>query len=75
MFSFFPDFYHDELVYRLLSRSYVKTGFTSYTFAEKNLYEIKAVKPHIVFINELKTDVLKVNNSIEIFKYLLPLLS
>ena len=60
MISFFPDFYPDELVYSLLSRYYVKTGYTSYIFAAEDLYEKKTVKPDIEFINQLKTDVLEV---------------
>lgn len=60
MISFFPDFYPDELVYSLLSRYYVKTGYTSYIFAAEDLYEKKSVKPDIEFINQLKIDVLEV---------------
>ena len=52
----FPAFYPDELVYSLLARYYVRTGYLAYSYAAEDLYVHKYTVPDMEFINELKTD-------------------
>jgi hypothetical protein len=48
----FPSFYPDELVYSLLARYYVKSGYMRYTFAAQDLFASKTVRPNIEFVNQ-----------------------
>lgn len=48
----FPLFYPDELVYSLLARYYVKSGYMRYTFAAQDLFASKTVRPDIEFVNQ-----------------------
>lgn len=48
----FPLFYPDELVYSLLARYYVKSGYMRYTFAAQDLFASKTVTPDIEFVNQ-----------------------
>lgn len=47
----FTSFYPDELVYSLLARYYVKSGYMRYTFAAQDLFASKTVRPNIEFVN------------------------
>lgn len=47
----FPSFLPDELVYSLLARYYVKSGYIRYTFAAEDLFQSKTIRPDIEFIN------------------------
>ena len=47
----FPVFYPDELVYSLLARYYVRSGYMRYTFAAEDLFQSKTVRPDIEFVN------------------------
>lgn len=47
----FPLFYPDELVYGLLARYYVKSGYMRYTFAAQDLFALKTARPDIEFVN------------------------
>ena len=47
----FPIFYPDELVYSLLARYYVRSGYVRYTFAAEDLFQSKTVRPDIEFVN------------------------
>lgn len=47
----FPLFYPDELVYSLLARYYVKSGYMRYTFAVQDLFALKTARPDIEFVN------------------------
>lgn len=60
MITFFPNFYPDELLYSLLSRYRLKSGYPAYIFAAEDLYENKLVKPDIEFLNPLKKEVLDI---------------
>lgn len=56
MIAQFPTFYPDELVYSLLARYYVRTGYLAYTYAAEDLYVHKYTVPDMEFINELTPD-------------------
>lgn len=47
----FPSFLPDELVYSLLARYYVKSGYIRYTFAAEDLFQSKTIRPDIEFVN------------------------
>lgn len=48
----FPSFYPDELVYSLLARYYVQSGYIRYTFAAEDLFWSKTVRPDVEFVNQ-----------------------
>ena len=52
----FPSPYPDELLYSLLARYYVKTGYTAYTFAAEELFQSKTIRPDMEFINAFTPD-------------------
>lgn len=56
MMAQFPAFYPDELVYSLLARYYVRTGYLAYSYAAEDLYVHKYTVPDMEFINELRLD-------------------
>ncbi len=47
----FPYFYPDELVYSLLARYYVRSGYIKYAFAAEDLFQTKTVRPDIELVN------------------------
>lgn len=59
MIPFFPEAYPDELLYSLLARYYVKSGYLSFAYAVEDLYVHPYTRPDIEFINELRPEVLK----------------
>ena len=52
MIAQFPSFYPDELVYSLLARYYVQSGYMRYTFVAEDLFQSKIVRPDIEFVNQ-----------------------
>lgn len=56
MIAQFPAFYSDELVYSLLARYYVHTGYLAYRYAAEDLYVHPYTVPDMEFINELRAD-------------------
>ena len=59
-FAFFPEIYPDELVYSLLARYYVKSGYLTLAYALEDLYVHKYTTPDTEFLNEFRPDVVKV---------------
>ncbi|MBQ7065290.1 MAG: TniQ family protein [Lachnospiraceae bacterium] len=53
----FPEIYPDELVYSVLARFYVRTGYLTYIFCAEELLVNKRVRPDIEFINDLKPEI------------------
>ena len=51
MITYFPEFYHDELVYSLLSRYYAKSDYLAYIYAAEDLFVSKTVRPDMEFVN------------------------
>lgn len=47
----FPSVYPDELLYSLLARYYVRSGYMRYTFVAEDLFQSKTVRPDIEFAN------------------------
>lgn len=58
MIAQFPDFYPDELVYSVLARYYMQSGYIRYTFAAEDLFQSKTVRPDIEFVNLYTQDAL-----------------
>ena len=59
MITYFPAIYPDELVYSLLSRFYLQSGYLSYTYAAEDIYAYKQVRPDHYFINLLHPEMQK----------------
>ena len=60
MIAFFPSIYPDELLYSVLSRYYIKSGYTTYTCVADDLYTKRTTRPDIEFLNHFTDDALKV---------------
>ena len=54
----FPELYPDELVYSVLARYYVHSGYPAYIFCAEDIFVNKRVKPDIEFFNVMKPEVL-----------------
>lgn len=59
MISCFTTIYPDELLYSLLARYYIKSGYAAYIFAAEDLYTSRTVRPNIEFINKFNSDALQ----------------
>ena len=59
MIAVFPTVYPDELLYSQLARFYARSGFPGYTFAAEDLFENKAVRPDIEFLNAYTPEALR----------------
>ena len=60
MIGFFPSLYPDELVYSVLARYYVRTGYGVYRSVSEELFEDNDVFAEIEFVHKLRKDVLAV---------------
>lgn len=49
----FPSLLSDELLYSLLARYFMQSGYMRYTFVAEELFQNKTVRPDIEFINQL----------------------
>lgn len=58
MITYMPEFYPDELLYSLLTRYYVKSGYVTYTFVTQELFGSSRGKPSVEFINQLSPEAL-----------------
>ena len=66
--AFFPEVYPDELVYSLLARFYVKSGYLTLTYALEDLYVHRYTAPDTEFLNEFRPDMVEAlirQNSLE----------
>lgn len=52
MIAYFPEIYPDELMYSLLARYYVKSGYPCYWYVAEDLFQSKTVRPDIEFVNQ-----------------------
>lgn len=59
MIAVFPTVYPDELLYSQLARFYARSGYPGYTFAAEDLFENKAVRPDIEFLNAYTPEALR----------------
>ena len=60
MIAFFPQAYHDELLYSLLSRYHQRSGNARFVFTAEELYRNgKLTHPSIDFVNAFNDDAMK----------------
>lgn len=62
MIGFFPQIYPDELVYSWLARYYVRSGYSAYIDAIRDLFE-KVVRPDVELFNRFNEEALLVITS------------
>lgn len=60
MIATFPTPYEDELLYSLFARYPVRSGYTSYVFAARDLFKKDTAKPSLEFLIELPDEALDV---------------
>lgn len=56
--AYFPEIYPDELVYSVLARYYVHSGYSAYIFCAEDIFVNKRISPDMEFLNVLKPEVL-----------------
>jgi len=56
MITSFPALYPDELLYSLFARYYAQSGHIAYVFAAEDLFENRATKPDIEFMDGLTSE-------------------
>lgn len=59
MIGFFPEFYEDELLYSLLARYYIRSGYLNYVYAAEDLFQKNVKTAEIRFLSFLKEDIWK----------------
>lgn len=59
MIAYFPEIYPDELIYSVLARYFVRTGYLAYTFCAEDIFQDKRVRPDIEFLNVMKPEALE----------------
>lgn len=57
--AYFPEVYTDELVYSVLARYYVHSGYSAYIFCAEDVFVNKKASPDKEFLNVLKAEVLE----------------
>ncbi len=57
--AYFPEIYPDELIYSVLARYFVRTGYLAYTFCAEDIFQDKRVRPDIEFLNVMKPEALE----------------
>ena len=68
MLGLFPKPYPDELLYSVLARYYVRSGYSNYVFAAEDLFRNRYVRPSFEYINPLNDEVtgyLRKNDTIQ----------
>lgn len=56
MISYFPTIYPDELVYSLLARFYLQSGYLTFAYAAQDIYTYTKIRPDTEFINLLRPE-------------------
>ena len=59
MITYFPEIYPDELLYSQLARYFAHSGYMAYVCAAEDLFESRAVRPDIEFLNAYTQDALE----------------
>jgi hypothetical protein len=54
--GYFPQVYPDELIYSVLARFYVHSGYPAYTFCAEDIFLNKRVRPDMEFLNVMKPE-------------------
>ena len=68
MLGQFPKPYPDELLYSVLARYYVRSGYSNYVFAAEDLFQSRYVRPSFEYISPLNDEVtgyLRKNDTIQ----------
>ena len=68
MLGLFPKAYPDELVYSVMARYYVRSGYNKYIFVAEDLFQNKNVRPSFDYFPPLKDEVIKYLTKDESFK-------
>lgn len=58
MLGFFPQPYPNELLYSVLARYYVRSGYSNYVFAAEDLFQNRYVRPSFEYISPLNDEVI-----------------
>ena len=56
--AYFPEIYSDELIYSVLARYYVHSGYPAYIFCAENIFVNKKARPDMEFLNMMKSEAL-----------------
>lgn len=59
MIAYFPEIYPDELLYSQLARYFAHSRYMAYVCAAEDLFERRAVRPDIEFLNAYTRDALE----------------
>jgi len=54
----FPKLYPDELIYSVLARYYVRSGYSNYVFAAEDLFQNRYVRPSFDYVSPLNDEVI-----------------
>lgn len=68
MLGQFPKPYPDELLYSVLARYYVRSGYSNYVFAAEDLFQSRYVRPSFEYVSPLNDEVtgyLRKNDTIQ----------
>ena len=68
MLGQFPKPYPDELLYSVLARYYVRSGYSNYVFVAEDLFQNRYVRPSFEYISPLNDEVtgcLRKNDTIQ----------
>ena len=57
--AYFPQIYPDELIYSVLARLYVHSGYPAYTFCAEDVFINKRVRPDMELLNVMKPEILE----------------
>lgn len=72
MIGYFPSPYPDEPIYSLLSRYYVKSGYTNYICVAKELFSQYHTRPDVEFVNKFTPEAMSIiTNNLSIKKLVL----
>ena len=58
MLGLFPKLYPDELIYSVLARYYVRSGYSNYVFAAEDLFQNRYVRPSFEYVSPLNDEVI-----------------
>lgn len=58
MLGLFPSLYPDELLYSVLARYYVRSGYSNYVFAAEELFKKRSVRPDFEYLPALSDEVI-----------------
>ena len=69
MLGLFPKLYPDELIYSVLARYYVRSGYSNYVFAAEDLFQNRYVRPSFEYASPLNDEVItylrEIDNSLD----------